>query len=98
MDFIIGLLMTWKQHDSVMVVVGKLKKETHFIPLKSTHKDDDIAKIFMKDIFKLHGLPKAIVSDRDVKFTSNFWKGLFAYLGTKLNFNTAYHPQTDGQT
>ena len=54
------------------------------------HKTDDIAKIFMKDIFKLHGFPKAIVSDRVVKFTSNFWKGLFAYLDTKLNFSTAY--------
>ena len=52
----------------------------------------------MKEIFKLHGLPKAIVSDRDVKFTSNFWKGLFADLGTKLKFSTAYHPQIDGKT
>ena len=68
------------------------------MPVKSTHKIDDIAKIFMKEIFKLHGLPKEIVSDKDVKFTSNFWKGLFANLGTKLNFNTAYHPQIDGQT
>ena len=88
--------MNWRQHDSIMVVVDKLKKVAHFIPFKSMHKTHDIAKIFMKDIFKLHGFPKAIVSDRDVKFTSNFWKGLFAYLGTKLNFITAYHPQTDG--
>ena len=65
--------------------------------MKSTHKTDDIAKIFMKEIFKLHGLSKAIVSDRDVKFTSNFWKGLFADLGTKLNFSIAYHPQIDGK-
>ena len=95
MDFITGLPMTWRQHDSIMVVVDKLTKATHFIPVKSTDVTDDIAKIFMKVIFKLHGLPKAIVSDRDVKFTSNFWKG-FADLGTKLNFSTAYHPQTDG--
>ena len=78
-----------------MVVMDKFTKETHFIPVKSTHKTDDIAKIFMKE---MHGLPKAIVFDRDVKFTSNFWKGLFVDLGTKLNFSTAYHPQTDGQT
>ena len=88
--------MTWRQHDSIMVVVEKLTKEAHFIPVKSTHKTDDIAKIFMKEIFKLHGLPKAIVFDRDAKFTSNFWKGLFADLGTKLNFSTSYHYQTDG--
>ena len=70
MDFITGLLMTWRQHDSIMVVVDKLTKAAHFIPVKSTHKTDDIANIFMKDIFKLHGLPKAIISNRDVKFTS----------------------------
>ena len=84
MDFITGLSMTWRQHDFVMVVVDKLTKAAHFIPIKT----DDIAKIFMKEIFKMHGLPKAIVSNRDVKFTSNFWKGLFADLGTKLNFST----------
>ena len=72
MDFIIGLPMTCRQHDSIMVVVDKLTKATHFIPVKSTHQTNDIAKIFMKEIFKLHGLSKAIVSDRDVKFTSNF--------------------------
>ena len=93
MDFIIRFPMTWRQHDSIMVVVDKLTKVAHFIPVKSTHKTDDIANIFMKEIFKLHGLLKAIVSDRDVKFTSNFWKGLC----TNLNFSTAYHPRTDGQ-
>ena len=81
-----------------MVVVEKLKKASHFIPVKCTYKVDAIGKIFMKEIFKLHGLPKAIVSDIDVKLTSNFWKGLFADLGTKLKFNTAYHPHTNGHT
>ena len=65
--------MTWRQHDSIMVVVDKLTKTSHFIPIKSTYKTDAIAKIFMKEIFRLHGLPKAKVSDRDPKFTSNFW-------------------------
>ena len=71
MDFITGLPMTWRQHDSITVVVDKLKKEEHFIPVNSTHKTDDTEKIFMKDIFRFHGFPKAIVSDRDAKFTSD---------------------------
>ena len=61
MDFITGLLMTWRQHDSIMVVVEKLTKATHFILVKSMYKTYDIANIFMKEIFKLHGLPKAII-------------------------------------
>ena len=98
MDFITGFPMTVRQHDSIMVVVDKLTKASHFILVKSMYKDDAIAKIFMKEIFRLHGFPKAIISGRDPKFTSNFWKSLFAYLGTKLNFNTSYHLHTDGQT
>ena len=98
MDFITGFPRTLRQHDCIMVVVDKLTKATHFILVKSTHKTDDTAKIFMKDIFKLHGFLKAIVSGRDVNFTSNFWNRLFANLGTNLNFITAYHPQSDGQT
>ena len=97
MDFITGFRMTMRQHDSIMVVVDKLTKATHFISVKSTHKIGDIAKIFMKGIFKLHGSPKEIVFDRDFKFTPNFLKGLFLDLGTKLNFSTAYHPHTDGK-
>ena len=81
--------MTMRQHDSIMVVVDKLTKASHFILVKSTYKVDSIAKKIMKEIFKLHGFPKAIISNRDTKFTSNFWKGLFANLGTKLNFSTA---------
>ena len=92
MDFITVFPMTWRQHDSIMVVVDKLIKTTHFISVKCMHKTDDIEKIFMKEIFKLHQLPKAIVSHRDVKFNSNFWKGLFANFGTQLNFSIAYHP------
>jgi hypothetical protein len=98
MDFITGLPTTKKQNDSIMVVVDKLTKVAHFIPVKSTHKAINIVEIFMKEIFRMHGLPKTIILDRDTKFTSNFWKALFSGLDTQLNFSTAYHPQTDGQT
>ena len=77
-----------------MVVVDRLTKAAHFIPVNSMLKTNDIAKIFMKEIFKLHGLPKAIFSNRDVKFTSNLWKGLFVYLGTKLNFMLGITPDS----
>ena len=81
-----------------MVVVEKLSKATHFIPVKSTYKAINIVDIFMKEIFRLHSVAKVIISDRDVKFTGNFWKDLFKSLGTQLNFSTVYHPQTDGKT
>jgi hypothetical protein len=74
LDFIIGLPKNQKQNDSIMVVNDKLSKSTHFIPMKFTFKDIKIAEIFMKEIFRLHGIPKIVISDRDVKFTSTFWK------------------------
>ena len=98
MDFITRFPINWRQHDSIMIVVEKLTNSSHFIPVNSTYKFDSIAKIFMKEIFILHGFPKAMISDRDTKFTYNFWKIQIADLGTKFNFSTAYHPQTDGQT
>lgn len=98
MDFITGLPKTRKNNDLIMVVVDKLIKSVHFIPMQSTYKAVQIAYIFMHNIFKLHGLPKTIISYRDVKFTLAFWRTLFGELGTQLNFSTVYHPQTDGQT
>eukprot|EP00253_Pinus_taeda_P021075 PITA_21075 len=98
MDFITRLLLTKKNNEFIMVVVDKLSKEAHFIPVQSTYRVMQIAHIFMQNVFKLHGLPKTIISDRDVKFTSAFWRTLFAELRTQLNFSIAYHPQTDGQT
>jgi hypothetical protein len=74
MDFITGFSRTGKLHDSIMVVVEKLTKEAHFLPLKTTHKVADVVDIFVKEVARLHGIPKTIVSDRDPKFTSNFWK------------------------
>ena len=81
-----------------MVVVDKLTKEAHFIPVKTTYKAADIADIFIKQIVHLHGIPKVIISDKDPKFTGNFWKSLFKGLNTTLNFSSSFHPQTDGQT
>lgn len=97
MDFITGFPQTKKNNDSIMVVVDKLSKAAHFIPIQSTYKAMKIAHIFMQNVFKLHGLLKIIISDRDVKFTSTFWRAFFTELGTQLNFSTAYHPQTDSQ-
>jgi hypothetical protein len=98
MDFITKFPRTAKQHDSIMAVVDKLTKVSHFIPVKSTHKASNIVEIYMREIIKLHGVPKTIVSDRDSKFTSNFWKGIFKEFGKKMNFSTTYHPKTNGKT
>jgi hypothetical protein len=72
MDFIIGFPRTNKRHDSIMVVVDNLTKDSHLISLKTTHKAVDVVDIFMKEVARLHGIPKTIVFDRDPKFTSNF--------------------------
>jgi transposase InsO family protein len=80
-----------------MVVIDKLSKFAHFIPVKSTYKVINISEIFMEEIFSLHGIPKMVISNRDVKFTSNFWKELFAGSGINLNFSTIYHLETDGK-
>lgn len=81
MDFITGLPTATRQHDFIMVVVEKLSKATHFILVKSTYKPSNIAIIFMKEIFQLHGLPKDRILDRDEKFTSNFWNDCFRSWG-----------------
>jgi hypothetical protein len=77
MDFITNLPRTNKHHDSIMVVVDKLTKSYHYIPVKLTHKASNIADIYMREIDRLHGVPKTIVFERYPKFTSNFWKRLF---------------------
>jgi hypothetical protein len=98
MDFITGFLKTIGKHDAIMVVVDKLSNESHFIPIKLTFKGIEVANIFMKENFRLHGFPKTIILDRDAKFTSNLWKCFFVGLGTHIAFDMSYHPQMDGQT
>nr|AAV31278.1 putative polyprotein [Oryza sativa Japonica Group] len=98
MDFITGLPRTSSGHDSIWVIVDRLTKVAHFIPVKTTYSGSRLAELYMARIVCLHGVPKKIVSDRGSQFTSNFWKKLQEEMGSKLNFSTAYHPQTDGQT
>ena len=98
MDFITGLPKSNRGHDSIWVIVDRLTKVAHFIPVKTTYRSDQLADLYISRIVSLHGIPKTIVSDRGTQFTSRFWKKLHEELGTKLLFSTAYHPQTDGQT
>jgi len=79
-------------------MVDKLTKTAHFIPMKLTQKTTNIVEIYMRELARLHGVPKEIVSDRYPKFTSNFWKELFKGFGTNLNFSTTYHLEIDGKT
>nr|ABA97145.1 retrotransposon protein, putative, Ty3-gypsy subclass [Oryza sativa Japonica Group] len=98
MDFITGLPRTSSGHDSIWVVVDRLTKVAHFILVHTTYSGKKLAELYLAIIMCLHGVPKKIVSDRGSQFTSKFWQKLQEELGTRLNFSTAYHPQTDGQT
>ena len=94
LDFVTGLPKNKNLNDSIMVVVDKLSKPTHFMPVKTTYKAANIADIFFKQFFRLHGIPKVIILDRDPKFTGNVWRYFFKGLNTTLNFSTSFHPQT----
>ena len=97
MDFVTGLPKVSGGFDSIFVVVDKLTRVAHLIPIRTTATAADIAQIFVKEIVRLHGIPARIISDRDAKFTSKFWMAMFQSLGTLLNLSLAYHPKTDGQ-
>jgi transposase InsO family protein len=78
--------------------VDRLTKVAHFIPVRTTYSNAKLAELYLERIVSLHGVPKKIVSDRGTQFTSYYWQKIQESLGTKLNFSTTYHPQTDGQT
>ena len=98
MDFIVEVPETSEGYNTIVVFVNRLSEMVHLQPTTTTATAMDIANIFFKTIFCLHGLPRVIISDRDTKFTSRFWQTLFKLVNTKLALSTAFHPQTDGQT
>ena len=87
-----------QRHDDIWIVVDRLTKSAHFLPIREKFSPQKLAELFMSHIVSLHGVPVSIVSDRYPRFTSRFWKRLMNELGVKLNLSTAFHPQTDGQS
>jgi hypothetical protein len=96
MDFITGLPRTPRGYDSIRVIVDRLAKVAHFILVKTTYKVSQLAELYMARIVTLHSVPKKIILDRGSQFTSRFWKSFHEKMDMKLQFSSAYHPQTDG--
>ncbi|XP_057744622.1 uncharacterized protein LOC130962419 [Arachis stenosperma] len=98
MDFVIGLPRTRSGYDAIWVVVDRLTKSAHFLPIRISCSMEELARMYIKEIVRLHGVPSTIISDRDPRFTSRFWGAFQRAFGTQLSMSTAYHPQTDGQS
>ena len=98
MDFVTKLPKTAGGYDAIWVIVDRLTKSAHFIPIRETYSMDQLTRLYIKEIVSKHGAPVSIISDRDSRFTSNFWQSLQDSFGSKLDMSTAYHPQTDGQS
>ncbi|KAE9588651.1 putative nucleotidyltransferase, Ribonuclease H [Lupinus albus] len=98
MDFVSGFPRTQKGYDSIWVIVDRLTKSAHFLPVNVKYSLERLVELYIKEIVRLHGIPASIVLDRDPHFTSNFCNGLQFALGTKLKLSSTYHPQTDGQS
>ncbi|KAG4202209.1 hypothetical protein ERO13_A05G321508v2 [Gossypium hirsutum] len=96
--FVSGLPLSPRKKDAIWVIVDRLTKLAHFIPIRIDYSLDKLAELYISEIVKLHGVPVSIISDRDPRFTSRFWDKLQEALGTQLYFSTAFHPQTDGQS
>ncbi|WMV25861.1 hypothetical protein MTR67_019246 [Solanum verrucosum] len=97
MDFITGLPKSRRPHDSIWVIVDRMTKSAHFLPVKTTNTAEDYAKLYVQEIMRLHGVPISIISDRGAQFTAQFWKSFQKDMGSKVNLSTTFHPQIDGQ-
>ncbi|GJR47917.1 putative reverse transcriptase domain-containing protein [Tanacetum coccineum] len=98
MDFVTKLPKTSSSQDIFWVIVDRLTKSAHFLPMKETESMEKLTRQYLKEVVSRHGVPVSIISDRESKFTSHFWQSLNKALGTQLDINTAYHPQADGQS
>ncbi|KAD7477928.1 hypothetical protein E3N88_01064 [Mikania micrantha] len=98
MDFITKLPRTSSGYDAIWVIVDRLTKSAHFLPIKESYSMERLAKLYVDETVTRHGVPISIISDRDSRFTSRFWQTFQQALGTRLDLSTAYHPQTDGQS
>ncbi|GJX71679.1 putative reverse transcriptase domain-containing protein, partial [Tanacetum coccineum] len=98
MDFVTKLSRTRNGHDTIWVIVDRLTKSAHFLPMREDYNMDRLARLYLNEIVARHGMPISIISDRDSHCTSRFWQSMQEALGTRLDMSTAYHPQTDGQS
>jgi hypothetical protein len=98
MDFVTGLPLQQDKKDAIWVVVDRLTKSAHFIPINIRDSMGKLTKIYTQEVVRLHGIPSSIVSDKDLRFTLRFWKQFQDSMGTNLKFSTTVHPQTDGQS
>ncbi|GJT67356.1 putative reverse transcriptase domain-containing protein [Tanacetum coccineum] len=98
MDFVTKLPKTSTGHDAIWVIVDRLTKSAHFIPIRATDSMETLTRLYIKEIVSRHGVPISIILDRDSHFTSKFWQSLQNALGTQLDMSTTYHPETDGQS
>lgn len=98
MDFVVGLPKTRRGSDAIWVIVDRLTKTAHFIPIRTTDSIDKLCQKYLTKILRLHGTPVSIIFDRDPRFVFCFWTSFQKALGTKLSLSTAFHPQTDGQS
>ena len=98
MDFVTHFPRTPWGHDAVWVIMDRLTKSAHFLAVRMTFTLERFCRLYIQEIVRLHGVPVSIVSDRDPRFTTHFWKSFQKAMGTRLTMSTTFHPQTDGQS